>query len=35
MQLHYNTVKPELLELIKQTCADPFFNAYKLGKLSK
>lgn len=30
MELHYNTVNPELLELIKQICDDPFFNAYRL-----
>ena len=30
MDLHYKTVKPELLELIKRICADPFFNGYRL-----
>jgi len=30
VELHYNTVRPELLDLIKQICADPFFKAYRL-----
>lgn len=30
MRLHYNTVRPELLELIKQISGDPFFKGYRL-----
>ncbi|MBK7653112.1 MAG: hypothetical protein IPJ20_23570 [Flammeovirgaceae bacterium] len=30
MNLHYNTVRPELLDLIKQICDDPFFKNYRL-----
>jgi len=30
MELHYNTFRPELLDIIKQICADPFFKAYRL-----
>ncbi|MCA6369136.1 MAG: nucleotidyl transferase AbiEii/AbiGii toxin family protein [Cytophagales bacterium] len=30
MGLHYKTVKPELLQLIKRICSDPFFNSYRL-----
>ena len=30
MGLHYKTVKPELLNLIKRICTDPFFNSYRL-----
>lgn len=30
MPLHYNTVRPELLDIIKQVSADPFFKEYRL-----
>lgn len=30
MPLNYKTVKPELLDLIKQICSDPFFDGYRL-----
>jgi len=30
MARHYSTVRPELLDIIKQICADPFFKAYRL-----
>jgi hypothetical protein len=30
MSLHYNSVKPELLTLIKMICGDPFFKGYSL-----
>jgi hypothetical protein len=30
MQLQYNTVRPELLDIIKQVSADPFFKGYRL-----
>jgi hypothetical protein len=30
MPLHYNTVGPELLDIIKQVSTDPFFKGYRL-----
>jgi Nucleotidyl transferase AbiEii toxin, Type IV TA system len=30
MKLHHNTVRPELLSLIKDVFGDPFFNGYRL-----
>lgn len=30
MQLQYNTVRPELLDILKRVSADPFFKGYRL-----